>query len=49
MIAKGLNYWFYQDRGAHLAACQLPFIVALAGKNNVISCRYNVYLSVSDQ
>ncbi|KAI1796261.1 hypothetical protein LXA43DRAFT_1090336 [Ganoderma leucocontextum] len=34
---KGLNYWFYQDRGAHLAACQLPFIVALAGKNNIIS------------
>lgn len=35
---KGLNYWFYQDRAAHLAACQLPFIVALAGKNNIISC-----------
>nr|VWP00534.1 Pre-mRNA-splicing ATP-dependent RNA helicase PRP28 (EC [Ganoderma boninense] len=34
---KDLNYWFYQDRGAHLAACQLPFIVALAGKNNIIS------------
>ncbi|KAI0832548.1 hypothetical protein BC628DRAFT_1309259 [Trametes gibbosa] len=32
-----LQYWFYEDRAAHLASCQLPFIVALAGKNNLIS------------
>ncbi|KAI0775988.1 hypothetical protein BD413DRAFT_257872 [Trametes elegans] len=32
-----LQYWFYEDRAAHLASCQLPFIVALAGKNNIIS------------
>ncbi|EJF56585.1 hypothetical protein DICSQDRAFT_71178 [Dichomitus squalens LYAD-421 SS1] len=31
------SYWFFEDRGAHLASCQLPFIVALAGKNNLIS------------
>lgn len=30
----------YQDRAALLASCQLPLIVALAGKNNVISCAY---------
>ncbi|KAI9000892.1 hypothetical protein BD414DRAFT_15568 [Trametes punicea] len=33
----GLQTWFFEDRAAHLAACQLPFIVALAGKNNIIS------------
>ncbi|KAI0650622.1 ferric reductase NAD binding domain-containing protein [Trametes meyenii] len=32
-----LQFWFYEDRAAHLASCQLPFIVALAGKNNIIS------------
>ncbi|KAI0638308.1 ferric reductase NAD binding domain-containing protein [Trametes polyzona] len=32
-----LQYWFFEDRAAHLASCQLPFIVALAGKNNIIS------------
>ncbi|RDX53967.1 hypothetical protein OH76DRAFT_1342942 [Lentinus brumalis] len=34
---KDLQYWFFEDRAAHLASCQLPFIVALAGKNNIIS------------
>ncbi|KAL0949689.1 hypothetical protein HGRIS_009726 [Hohenbuehelia grisea] len=28
---------FWQDRAGHLAACQVPLIVALAGKNNIIS------------
>ena len=28
----------YQDRAAHIASVQLPLVVALAGKNNVISC-----------
>ncbi|CAA7259897.1 unnamed protein product [Cyclocybe aegerita] len=28
---------FYQDRAAHLASCQLPLVVALAGKNNIVS------------
>ncbi|KAH9899749.1 ferric reductase NAD binding domain-containing protein [Cubamyces lactineus] len=32
-----LETWFFEDRAAHLASCQLPFIVALAGKNNMIS------------
>ncbi|GJE84448.1 ferric reductase family protein [Phanerochaete sordida] len=32
-----LDTWFYEDRAAHLASCQLPLIVALAGKNNIIS------------
>ncbi|THH02456.1 hypothetical protein EW026_g465 [Hermanssonia centrifuga] len=34
---EGLNDWFFEDRAAHLASCQLPLIVALAGKNNIIS------------
>ncbi|KAI0693553.1 ferric reductase NAD binding domain-containing protein [Cytidiella melzeri] len=34
---KGLNFIFWEDRAAHLASCQLPLIVALAGKNNIIS------------
>lgn len=32
-----LDTWFYEDRAAHLASCQLPLVVALAGKNNIIS------------
>ncbi|KAI0796559.1 ferric reductase NAD binding domain-containing protein [Abortiporus biennis] len=34
---EGLNDWFFEDRAAHFASCQLPLIVALAGKNNIIS------------
>jgi len=34
---KDLQKFMYQDRAADLASCQLPLIVALAGKNNVIS------------
>ncbi|KAI0750929.1 hypothetical protein C8Q80DRAFT_1098755 [Daedaleopsis nitida] len=34
---ENLQYWFFEDRAAHLASCQLPLIVALAGKNNIIS------------
>ncbi|OBZ76332.1 putative ferric reductase transmembrane component [Grifola frondosa] len=34
---ENLDSWFFEDRAAHLASCQLPFIVALAGKNNIIS------------
>ncbi|CAL1701427.1 unnamed protein product [Somion occarium] len=34
---EDLNSWFFEDRAAHFASCQLPLIVALAGKNNVIS------------
>ncbi|THH33660.1 hypothetical protein EUX98_g541 [Antrodiella citrinella] len=30
------GYW-YEDRAAHYASSQLPLIVALAGKNNIIS------------
>lgn len=39
MEARDLDTFFYQDRAAHLASCQLPLIVALAGKNNIISCK----------
>ena len=39
-IAEDLQSWFYEDRAAHLASCQLPLIVALAGKNNIISCMW---------
>lgn len=38
--AEDLQSWFYEDRAAHLASCQLPLIVALAGKNNIISCKW---------
>ncbi|KAJ8523513.1 hypothetical protein ONZ45_g36 [Pleurotus djamor] len=34
---RTLNPSFWQDRAAHLASCQVPLIVALAGKNNIIS------------
>ncbi|KAJ3554162.1 hypothetical protein NM688_g3250 [Phlebia brevispora] len=34
---EDLTTWFYEDRAAHFASCQLPLIVALAGKNNIIS------------
>ena len=37
ITARDLETWFYQDRAAHLASCQLPLVVALAGKNNLIS------------
>lgn len=37
--AEGLQTWFFEDRAAHLASCQLPLIVALAGKNNILSCK----------
>ncbi|OCH90700.1 hypothetical protein OBBRIDRAFT_582310 [Obba rivulosa] len=33
----GLEEFYFEDRAAHLASCQLPLIVALAGKNNIIS------------
>ncbi|KAI0082566.1 hypothetical protein K474DRAFT_1585791 [Panus rudis PR-1116 ss-1] len=34
---QGLDTWFFEDRAAHFASCQLPLVVALAGKNNLIS------------
>ena len=46
-VAEGLNDWFYEDRAAHFASCQLPLIVALAGKNNVISCKQSHTPSVT--
>lgn len=36
--ANELETFYFEDRAAHLASCQLPLIVALAGKNNVLSC-----------
>lgn len=38
-LARDLTVMFYEDRAAHLASCQLPLIVALAGKNNIVSCK----------
>jgi ferric-chelate reductase len=37
MLGDHLSVWFFEDRAAQMAVIQLPFIVALAGKNNVIS------------
>ncbi|KIJ94087.1 hypothetical protein K443DRAFT_111033 [Laccaria amethystina LaAM-08-1] len=34
---NNLDRTFYEGRAAFLACCQLPLIVALAGKNNIIS------------
>ncbi|TFK76030.1 hypothetical protein BDN72DRAFT_362236 [Pluteus cervinus] len=34
---QDLQSLFYQDRAAHLASVQLPLVVALAGKNSVIT------------
>lgn len=42
ITAEGLTTWFFEDRAAHLASCQLPLIVALAGKNNIIACEYHI-------
>ena len=43
--AQDLHYWFFEDRAAHLASCQLPLVVALAGKNNIISCEWRLSFS----
>lgn len=37
LTAHDLKTLFWEDRAAHIASCQLPLIVALAGKNNIIS------------
>ncbi|GLB33682.1 putative FAD-binding domain containing protein [Lyophyllum shimeji] len=34
---RDLQSYMYQDRAAHLASAQLPLVVSLAGKNNIIS------------
>ncbi|KAF9498476.1 hypothetical protein BDN71DRAFT_1385581 [Pleurotus eryngii] len=34
---RDLSPTFWQDRAAHLASCQVPLIIALAGKNNILS------------
>ncbi|KAH8118598.1 ferric reductase NAD binding domain-containing protein [Phellopilus nigrolimitatus] len=34
---KDMDTFYFQDRAAHFASCQLPLVVALAGKNNIIS------------
>lgn len=38
-LADDLDTFFFEDRAAHLASCQIPLIVALAGKNNIIACK----------
>lgn len=35
---------FYEDRAAHFASSQLPLIVSLAGKNNILSCKRFLYI-----
>ncbi|TCD66927.1 hypothetical protein EIP91_000705 [Steccherinum ochraceum] len=37
MNTQDLESFWYEDRAAHYASSQLPLIVALAGKNNIIS------------
>ncbi|EJD01186.1 uncharacterized protein FOMMEDRAFT_90010 [Fomitiporia mediterranea MF3/22] len=32
-----METFYFEDRAAHLASCQVPLIVGLAGKNNIIS------------
>jgi ferric-chelate reductase len=36
-VGQHLQLFWYEDRAAHLASVQLPLIVGLAGKNNVLS------------
>lgn len=45
-IARDLSPAFWQDRAAHLASCQVPLIIALAGKNNIISCGFHFCLFI---
>ncbi|GJJ07267.1 hypothetical protein Clacol_001467 [Clathrus columnatus] len=33
---KDLETYLWEDRAAHLASCQIPLVIALAGKNNII-------------
>lgn len=42
IAANGARATLWEDRAAHLASSQLPLIVALASKNNVVSCGYSV-------
>jgi ferric-chelate reductase len=35
--ANNLEVWYWERRAGQMANIQLPIIVALAGKNNVIS------------
>ena len=45
--ARHLQIMLWEDRAAHIASCQVPLIVALAGKNNVITCtpKYELYVN----
>lgn len=45
-IARNLTITFWEDRAAHIASCQVPLIVALAGKNNIISCLWSLFADV---
>lgn len=44
--ARDLAAFMYQDRAALIATSQLPLVVALAGKNNLISCK--LFISFSE-
>ncbi|KAG5637453.1 hypothetical protein H0H81_004470 [Sphagnurus paluster] len=46
MDTKNLQNYMYQDRAAHLASGQLSVVVALAGKNNIISFYHRTSTSV---
>jgi ferric-chelate reductase len=37
IAADNVQLWWFMDRAAQMACIQLPFIVGLAGKNNIIS------------
>lgn len=41
--ARDLEAFMYQDRAALIASSQLPLVVALAGKNNLISCESSYF------
>ena len=38
LVARDLTTMFWEDRAAHFASSNLALVVALAGKNNIISC-----------
>lgn len=48
-IARDLKAMMYQDRAALIASSQIPLMVALAGKNNIISCEHTYSSTVEDR
>lgn len=40
MVDHNLERVYYQDRASNLAASQIPLVVALGGRSNIISCKW---------